>query len=112
MLYNIYRIFTEGIVMEFLEKVKEFFINFKDRLMVMDRYDYYPLNRKFSTYEKKNIAILLGIYLVALFLFLLCFIMLGGIAIAGVLFKIIGVVGCIYSLGGVIAVLYDITQNF
>lgn len=98
--------------MEFLEKVKEFFINLKDRLMVMNRYDLFPLNRKFSTYEIRNIAILLGTYLVALFLFLLLFIMLGGIPIAGVLFKIIGVLGCIYSIGGIIAVLYDVKDNF
>lgn len=98
--------------MELLMKIKEFIVNLKERIVVMNRYDYFPLNRLFSTYEIKNIAKLIGIYLGGFLLALVFFLLLGMVPFIGILFKIIGVLVGIYSLGGIGAVLYDVSQNF
>lgn len=98
--------------MEFINKIKDFFYNLRDRIAVMDRYDYFPLNKKFSTFEIKNVAKLIGIYLGAILVALLFFIMLGTIPFVGILFRIIGVVCGVYSLFGIFAVMYDVSQNF
>ncbi|SDA29354.1 hypothetical protein SAMN02910447_03030 [Ruminococcus sp. YE71] len=97
-----------------MEKFKEILSNIKEKLLIMDRYDYFPLNKKLPTYEMINCAKLIGIYIGALIVFIAIFVLLGMGLPAWIswLFKVIGVVGGVYSLLGFCAVLYDITQNY
>lgn len=97
-----------------MDNLKERLEEIKEKLLVMDRYDYFPLNKKIPTYEMINCIKLIGIYIAALIAFIAIFVLLGlGLpAWISWLFKVIGVVGGIYSLLGFCAVLYDITQNY
>ncbi|MBR1750335.1 MAG: hypothetical protein IJ740_05525 [Ruminococcus sp.] len=85
--------------------VKEIIQKIKDKFYDMGLEDYFPLMRKYSTDDPKELAIMVGIYLAAAILGVIIIFGIGWIPFIGIIFKIAAYIIIIYSVIGMFAAL-------
>ncbi len=88
-----------------MEPIKAFIQKWRDKLAYMEFSDLFPLNRKCDIRNVKSVLSFIVIYLIALVVCALLFVILGSIPYVGWLFIVIAVVVGIYAIVGMVHIL-------
>lgn len=88
-----------------MEPIRAFIQKWRDKLAYMEFGDLFPQNRKCDTRNIKSVLSFIGIYLGALIICALLFVVLGSIPYVGWLFRVIAVPVAIYAIAGMMHIL-------
>jgi hypothetical protein len=88
-----------------MEPIKAFIQKWRDKLAYMEFSDAFPQNKKCDVRDMRSVIFFIIIYLVALIVCALFFVVFGSIPFVGWLFRFIGVVVAIYAIVGMMHIL-------
>jgi len=88
-----------------MEPIKAFIQKWRDKLAYMEFGDLFPQDRKCDTRDIRSVLFFIGIYLLALIICALLFVVLGAIPYVGWLFRVIAVPVAVYALAGMLHIL-------
>lgn len=92
-------------------KFKKFFADLWDKVSMMERDDFFPVNKKADYFDVKSILTYAGIYVAVLIVCAMLFVLLGGIPFIGWLFKFIAIVVGIYAMVGMMLLVFEFMKN-
>ncbi|MBQ8967201.1 hypothetical protein [Ruminococcus sp.] len=88
-----------------MEPIKAFIQKWRDKLAYMEFGDLFPQNRKCDIRDVKSVLFFIGIYLGALIICALMFVILGATPWVGWLFRAVGSLVAIYAIVGMLHIL-------
>lgn len=97
--------------MEQLDRIKKFFKDLWDKVSIMERDDFFPVNKKADYYDIKSVLTYSGIYVGGLVVCAMFFVLLGGIPFIGWLFQVIAVIVGLYGVLGLSFLVFEFMKN-